>query len=253
MNKAEMSLGDRMKYYEKTNSPQLISRCPVILRCDGRSWHTFCRQFNKPYDLDLINLLNEAAIALCEEIQGAKLAFIQSDEISILITDYDTLYQSPWFGYKGYKMTSISAAQVSVRFYRRFIYHLIKQVGTNLEGALEILADDSKETMFDSRVYNLPEDEVCNYFIWRQQDWTRNSIQMLSRSLYSQKQLQNKNTKQLQEMCFQKGHNWNDLPTFIKRGRCIVYKDSKWQVDNEIPIFTQDRAYIENLLKAEDK
>ena len=244
-----MSLGGRMKYYEKTNSPQLISRVPVILRLDGRTFHTFCRQFNKPYDETLINLVNEAARALCEEIQGAKLAFCQSDEVSILITDYDTLYQSPWFGYKGYKMTSISAAQISVRFYRRFIYHLIKQVATNLEEALEILADDSKETMFDSRVYNLPESEVCNYFIWRQQDWTRNSIQMLSRSLYSQKQLQNKNTTQLQDMCFEKGHNWNDLLTYLKRGRCIIKGEQGWVVDNDIPIFTQNREYIEKLLK----
>ena len=119
-----------------------------------------------------------------------------------------------------------------------------------------------KPAAFDARAFIVPKEDVCNYFLWRQQDATRNSIQMLARSLYSHRECEDKNTSQLQELIFRKGINWNDCPVYQKRGRCIIKKSamhqgtnpktgevvsgmrSKWVVDNEIPIFSQDRNYI---------
>lgn len=106
---------------------------------------------------------------------------------------------------------------------------------------------------FDARAFNIPEAEVCNLFLWRQQDAERNSLSMLAQSLYSHSKLQHKKRAELQEMCFQAGHNWNDLDTFLKRGSCIIYKDQAWQIDNEIPIFSQQREYIEDLLIKSEK
>jgi tRNA(His) 5'-end guanylyltransferase len=148
-----------------------------------------------------------------------------------------------WFGNELQKIVSISSGIASTEFSLMF----------------------NKTGIFDSRVFVMPEHEVCNYFIWREQDCVRNSIQMLAQSLYSQKELHKKNTKDMQEMCFQKGKNWNDLPTYQRRGRCIVNVEDLidfpgigtiprtcWKVDNEIPIFTQDRDYIDKFLKVED-
>jgi hypothetical protein len=139
-----------------------------------------------------------------------------------------------------------------------------------------------KRAAFDARVFPLPEFEVCNYFIWRQQDWTRNSVQMMARSLFSHKECHKKNNSQLQEMIHQAGKNWNDLDIHLKRGQCIVKETyevdpgatyqldpgesipkgfikpgetvtrSRWAVDNNIPIFTQDRDYIDKHLAREE-
>ena len=163
---------------------------------------------------------------LCENIQGAELAYVQSDEISILLHNYKRLNSESWFDNKVQKIVSISAGMASSYF--------------------SMAA--GKMLQFDSRVFVLPEQEVCNYFIWRQQDWERNSIQMLAQSLYSQKELHKKNNSQLQELCFRKNKNWNDLSIQLKRGTCIIKNENLWKVDIDIPMFTQDRNYIEKLL-----
>jgi tRNA(His) 5'-end guanylyltransferase len=174
--------------------------------------------------------MNTVAKYLCKEIQGAVMAYVQSDEISILINNFKTLEQTPWFANEVQKIASVSAGMASAV--------LTKELG--------------KIAVFDSRVFPIPKEEVVNLLIWRQQDWERNSIQMLAQSLYSHKQLHGKNKADLNEMCFQKGHNWNDLPVYLKRGRCVVYTDSGWEVDNDIPIFKDNRRYIEELLKTEE-
>lgn len=128
-----------------------------------------------------------------------------------------------------------------------------------------------KPAYFDARAFVLPKEDVTNYFLWRQQDATRNSVQMLARSLYSHKQCEDKNNLELQEMCFQKGINWNDCPIPQKRGRCIIKQTEtkpvvnkktgeaslttrrSWVVDNKIPIFSKDRSYIDKLVYVETK
>jgi tRNA(His) 5'-end guanylyltransferase len=234
------SLGDRMKSYENCFRPFFPQRLPVILRVDGKAFHTYTKKCAKPFDDKLIEVMNLTAIELCSNIMGAKLAYIQSDEISILIHGYETIETQPWFGGNVNKMISISSAMASVAF---------------TMNSPKLWDGEIRPVLFDSRAFVIPERDVCNYFIWRQQDWTRNSVQTLARSLYSHNECEDKNNSQLQEMTFAKGHNWNDLETRYKRGRCAikvgvqlpngVYR-YKWTIDNEIPIFTQERDYIES-------
>lgn len=240
------SLGDRMKNnYEKIFMQQLPFRMPVIIRLDGRAFHTFTRNFRKPYDEDLMNWMNITAHDLCENIQGAQLAYVQSDEISILVHYYKKLNSQPWFNNEIQKMVSISAGLASSLFTSLYMCSRIEK-----RQSVDISA-----IMFDSRVFVLPENEVCNYFIWRQQDWIRNSIQMLAQSLFSQKELHKKNQIDMISMCKLKGKNWNSLSNEIKYGRCIKYYDNTqdWRVDEDVPVFTKNREYIEQHLNIEEE
>lgn len=251
------SLGDRMKNFEDSFRQYLPIRMPVIIRVDGSHFHSYTAKCKKPVDMGLIDCMNDTAIALCEAIQGAQLAYVQSDEVSILVTNYQELNTQSWFDNNLQKMVSVSASTASVNFTLNS-HKIWGSVG--VREPIPTL----KPAYFDSRAFVLPKEEVTNYFLWRQNDATRNSVQMLARSLYSHKQLENKNNSELQELCFQKGKNWNDCPTFQKRGRCIVKvksikegrnpktgeifqaERSEWAIDNEIPIFSQKRDYIDN-------
>lgn len=234
------SLGDRMKKnYEGVFRQQLPARMPVIIRVDGRSFHTVTRDCERPFDAEVVSAMNAAARGLCDEVMGAQLAYAQSDEISILMHPYKRLQSQCWFDGDVQKIASISASIATEEFNRNFRHG----------GAM---------AHFDSRVFVLPEAEVCNYFLWRQLDASRNSVQMLARSLYSHRECEGRNGSELQEMCFQKGRNWNDLPTSQRRGRCVVKKHlapgvSHWVLDEEIPVFSQDRGYVERLLETEDE
>jgi tRNA(His) 5'-end guanylyltransferase len=248
------SLGDRMKKYENVTRTFLPIRMPIIVRVDGVAFHSYTRGCERPYDNKLIDAMNKVAIKMCSYIQGAKLAFTQSDEISLLITNDDSYNTQPWFDNNLNKILSVSAAVAS---------STMTLESTNIFGK-------EKPAYFDSRVFILSKEDVNNYFHWRQMDCTRNSVSMLAQSLYSHKELYKKNSSELQELSFQKGHNWNNLPTSIKRGRVIrkVFKDSEvtnkktgesiivsrgsWEVDNEIPIFSRDKTYIENYLNKEN-
>jgi tRNA(His) guanylyltransferase len=229
------SLGDRQKQYERAFQHVLPNRMPVIIRVDGRAFHTLTSGSPKPWDFDFIDAMDWTAMALCDEIQGAELAYVQSDEISVLVMGYKTLQSQPWFGNELPKMLSASAAIASVHFSKAFC----------------------RLATFDSRAFVVPEDDVCNYFIWRQKDWERNSLNMLCGVHYSHSEMHGKTNADRHEMLHAKGVNWNDLPTRLKRGRVIRksgLRDGagmKWYVDEEIPVFTQDRQYIERYLAHE--
>lgn len=243
------SLGDRMKAYENVSRIYLPRRLPVIIRVDGRAFHTFTRGFQRPFDSVLAASMWETAKALCKEISGAKLAYTQSDEISVLVTNNDTLTTEPWFANNLQKIVSLSASVATRAFDNAFQLKIssyndsFKQFSTYFR----VL----HTATFDARAFILPPEEVCNYFIWRQQDAVRNSIQMAAQSVYSHKELQHKNQSNLQDMLMEKGINWNDYEVWQKRGACVV-KDSEWTVDYDIPIFTQDRNYIERWLVPND-
>lgn len=270
------SLGDRMKTHEKISRVYLPRRLPVIIRVDGRAFHTFTRGFQRPFDEVLAQSMWETAKALCKEISGAKLAYTQSDEISVLVTNNDTLDTQPWFDNNLQKLVSISASIATLGFNKAFkdvFSAFLRDEDTKGEGddfdIIHTYFNSMMKAQFDARAFVLPPDEVCNYFIWRQQDAVRNSIQMVAQSLYSHKELQHKNQAALQDMLMEKGVNWNDYPTPYKRGVCLVKKQkivsigadlsgavpvirNQWVVDKDIPIFTQYRDYIERWLKHDD-
>lgn len=255
------SLGDRMKGYEQASRTILPGRLPVIIRVDGRAFHTYTKGCQRPFDERLQGVMDDTAIALCEEIQGAQFAYVQSDEISILVHSYKRLNSSAWFNNQIQKMVSISAAIASTTFSMNS-WKIWMKTDDELASPHQYV----KPAVFDARVFVLPEAEVCNYFIWRQQDAIRNSVQMLARSLFSHKECNNKNGRELQEMTASKGLNWLDLSPSEQRGRIIVKQSfdvelfdgkkethSRWIADYNTPLFVENRGFVNEQLEVDEK
>jgi len=225
------SLGDRMKQFESISQNHLMLRTPVIIRIDGVGFSKLTRTLQKPFDDDFRASMAEVTKSLCDNIQGAVFGYTQSDEISILLQDWKTLTTDRWFANNVQKIVSVSASMATAFFARAFKH------------------SQNKIAFFDARAYNLPKEEVVNYFVWRQKDATRNSINSLAQSKFSHKELHGKNTSQVQDMLMVHHNiNWNDLETRFKRGICVI----DGQIDLECPIFTQDRGYIEKTFTFEE-
>ena len=251
-------LGDRMKGYENINRYYLTRRMPLIIRIDGRAFHTFCRGFKKPYDRIFAESMQTTALNLCKNIEGCKLAYTQSDEISLLLTDYDELETQAWFDKNLQKIVSISASMTTLYFNEafknlsdRWCESYSESWNTNKEDDkyFEVLKKSQFKAMFDSRAFCIPKEDCVNYFIWRGKDATRNSINSLAQANFSHKSLQGLNVNQVQDkLVNEKGINWNDQLTEFKRGICCVKTEEGWKIDKEIPVFTEDRNYIERFV-----
>ena len=274
------SLGDRMKEYENISRIYLTKRSPVIIRIDGKAFHSITKGFIRPFDKMLMETMAETAKFLAENISGCKLAYTQSDEISLLLTDYDTIKTQPWFENNLQKLVSIAASMATLQFNRIFTtkvgdikrtkHHLVfKDVNEESdESSIKDLTrycdslskSQQAGAMFDARAFILPKEEVVNYFIWRQQDATRNSILMVAQSCFSHKEMQGIKCDALQEKLFsERNINWNDYTIPQKRGTCIRRQTTlrndverhEWIIDTNIPIFTQDKDYINKLVFGE--
>lgn len=264
------SLGNRMKAYEAVPKNFLMRQTPVIIRLDGKAFHTFTHGFDRPFDEAIEQTMEATMIQLCENIQGCVLGYTQSDEITLVLCDYQKADTDAWFKYNVEKMCSVAASMATLYFFkalRNYRNELLESNDTGFADKIDLI--DRKLEMgafFDARCFNLPKEEVVNCLIWRQQDATRNSILSLAQSLYSQKQISGLKCNQLQDKMFvEKGVNWNNLSTYQKRGACAVKRMMKkevtlkdgsstivdrpqWVIDLNIPIFTQDRDYINSLL-----
>lgn len=260
-------LGKRMKeYYEKIPQTKLMRRTPVVLRLDGRSFHSYTKGFDKPFDEVLVKTMQDTMKYLCENIQGCVLGYTQSDEITLVLTDYKKLTSQAWFDYEVQKLCSISASMATMAFNKYFkenyknwrlenILYLDMYIGDEIlyldkmyKTALE------KGAMFDSRCFNIPKEEVTNLIYWRQLDAIRNSIQMVGQANFSSKQLHKRNCNNILEMLSEKGINWIDYPTHLQRGSCCkkIKIDDRhgWAIDLNIPKFVNEgREYIENILR----
>ena len=259
------TLGTRMKEYEAVSKNHLMRRTPVIIRLDGRAFHTFTRGLDKPFDSDFVTMMQQTMLHLCENIQGCVLGYTQSDEITLVLVDYQNRDSCAWFDNQVQKIASISASMATL-YFNRELSEMLRDLEEDLAAANYSLPqahmyetnskkydkwyDKEYRALFDSRVFNLPQYEVINNLIWRQQDATRNSINSVAQSLFSHKELQGISSKDLQDkMLTERDVNWNDYPTHLKRGCCAI-KDSegKWVLDINIPIFTEDRDYIDRLV-----
>ena len=276
-------LAKRMKGYEQRNRYYLQRRLPVILRLDMRSGHSFTKGFARPFDEVFIKSMQETAKYLCENIQGCKLSYQQSDEITLVLVDYDKLDTDCFFDYRVDKLCSIAASMATMAFNNAFGLNVDKEVLEFSDKDANIINQDKyklylthlnaalKGAMFDCRCFNIPKEEVTNCIYWRQLDASRNSIQMVGQANFSHKELQNKSCNDIQDMLMtQKGINWNDLPTYQKRGSCCVRNkivvssdgimetaqlrdtsksENEWIIDKEIPIFRNEgREYVDRLV-----
>ncbi len=250
------SIGDRMKErYENRTRMFLPRRTYSIIRVDGKAFHTWTKGFDRPFDLDLMGLMDLVAVTMCEEIQGAKLAYVQSDEISILMTDFESPNTEAWFNGNIQKIVSISAAIATAKFNDAAL-DAFQNGGIKKFFNMDL-------ALFDSRVFTIADrTEVENYFIWRQQDASRNSVQMAARALFSHQECENKNVSQLQDMMMthEKKVNWNDYSAREKRGGLVFKKptgvvfdtdppayQTAWLADGA-PIFTQERQVLRDLI-----
>ena len=277
-------LGMRMKNnYESIPKTKLMRRTPVAIRIDGKAFHTFTKGFEKPFDMVLIKSMQQTMKYLCENIQGCVFGYCQSDEITLILVDYQTLTTDAWFDYEVQKICSISASMATMAFNRFFAenvddyrfskWEISKYEEETEEYIITLSTAVEKGAMFDARCFNIPKEEVTNLIYWRQLDATRNSIQMVGQANFSHKELQNKTCNMIQDMLHeQKGINWNDFPTVCKRGtaciknkRIIGYVDgsgitiaelinpseleTSWILDTEMPILKgEDRKYVDDLV-----
>ena len=263
-------IGTRMKnFYEQIPKTKLMRRCPVAIRIDGKAFHTYTRHFKRPFDSVFMRAMQETMKYLCENIQGCVLGYTQSDEITLILVDYEKINSSAWFDYEVQKLCSVSASMATMRFNQVFarLVQEVKEEGTEDPQYIKVL-DKACETgaMFDSRCFNIPKEEVTNLIYWRQLDASRNSIQMVGHANFSQKQMHGKSTSDIQDMLMlEKNINWNDFPVACKRGSCCIRgqadedpsrtDDSRtensrgWMIDNDIPIFKgEEREYVDHLI-----
>jgi tRNA(His) 5'-end guanylyltransferase len=269
-------LGTRMKeFYETIPKTRLMRRCPVAIRIDGKAFHTFTRGFNKPFDEVLVKSMQNTMKYLCENIQGCVFGYTQSDEITLILLDYQTLDTDAWFDYEVQKMCSIAASMATMAFNRYFdeeVDEYCKEKYINSCGLRDVLSVYSipelkkvdsalvaylnsmnKGAMFDARCFNIPKEEVTNLVYWRQLDAARNSVQMVGQANFSHSELQGKSCNMIQDILMtQKGINWNNFPTYLKRGSCCV-RDlggvAGWSIDLDMPMLKgDDRKYLDELI-----
>jgi tRNA(His) 5'-end guanylyltransferase len=223
-------LGARMKeFYEDALRITLPRRTYVVVRVDGRAFHSFTRELERPYCRPLADALDQAALTLCQEMIGCRFAYGQSDEYSFLLTDFETVDARRWFDGNAQKIVSVAASVFTGAFNRSF--------------------PSARVASFDARVMVIPQrTEVEKYFIWRQLDASANSLNMLASAHYGHAELLHKSTSEKHELLHAKGLNWAMEPADFKRGRVVHHGKEGWQVDLEIPIFSRDAGYLDGLI-----
>lgn len=225
-------LGDRIKAYESVSDYSLGFNNAIVIRVDGKAFHTFCRDLNKPFDIHLINSMKYATKETARQIQGFKLAYTQSDEATFVLTDLDSHQTQPWFNNELNKIVSISASLFTAHFNNHYYKGMI----------------DGPLALFDSRAFAVPLFDVPNVFIWRQQDWSRNSLSMFARSHFSHKELIGKKSREVHDMLHAKGQNWSDLESTLKNGTFFFHDLSVLTSKLD---YNQISQYLEKAIYAE--
>ena len=259
-----MTLAERMKEYEFQSRTRLLRRVPVVIRIDGKAFHTWTRGLDKPFDGELMHIMQKTLLSLCEQIQGCVFGYTQSDEITLVLIDYQRLESMAWFDNQVQKMCSI-AASIATSAFQKALDEEIEMLEIDAQWhnqnfmlddevycwkKANLLREKRYKANFDARAFNLPIHEVVNNLIWRQQDAIRNSINMLAQSLYPHKEIQGINTQNLKnKMLEEKGIDWNAYRTAEKQGiAAIKDNEGKWFIDELTPIFAEHREYIDALV-----
>lgn len=238
------SLGDRMKRYESAYNTKLTPRMPVAIRVDGQAFHTFTKNFTRPFSPTIMGGMKTAALYAAKNMQGFKIGYVQSDEATFVLHDYDSHETQGWFNYEVNKMVSLSAAYMTGGF---------NQCIESLANVHKEFFNVNKIAAFDSRCFNIPKEEVTNLLLWRAQDWCRNSLQMYARSFFSHSECHCKNAQDLHEMLHGIGKNWTtDLNSIQKNGTFIVKEEEGLVCYNSIlPKYENIAEKVEPLINIE--
>lgn len=236
------SLGNRMKEYENRYKNYLDAELPVVIRLDMRAGHSFCRHLNKPFDDMFFLAMQGAAEKLVEELPGCRLAYFQSDEISLVLnSENERGKHHLLFGGGVEKLTSVSASIATLGFNKTFadFYDAFSSRGQDMSVYKPLLWT----AQFDSRVFNLPStEEVRNYLMWRIMDARRNSVSMIGRSQFTQKQLHGKTTTDVKKMLEDAGHPIEDWAREKRLGSFVLR--IAYDKESENPI-TKERVTVE--------
>lgn len=231
------NLGDRIKnQYEMRSQTHLPRRTYTMIRLDGCHFHSYTKKFFKPFDHEFICDMNETTKYLASNIQGCKIAYVQSDEITLLLSDLDSIDTDAWFDGNVQKIVSVTASMAAAKF---------NQLRSENESF-----NPKNMGYFDSRCFVIPDrEEVLNAFIWRQKDYLRNSISMICQNLFSPKALHGKSVKDRIAMIEEKQFNLSEIPLGWLRGRFVIKTktiDSKdrWIIEEEPPILTENRDWF---------
>jgi tRNA(His) 5'-end guanylyltransferase len=232
------TLEERMKRYEASTGAYLTPRMPVIVRVDGQAFKTFTRKFVRAYDsmysaepaaysTAFANTMVDTAVQMAKTIQGCVAAYVQSDEISLLLRDWDTLETQPWFGYRTDKIVSSSAAKATAYFghaVTRQLYNSPEWINGQLIAT------------FDSRAFNVPKEDVNNYFVYRQQDTYRNCVQHFGRYALGTAVIRGKKNSEVIEMLAANGTPITSLAQRFRNG-VLVYEESMDPRPKMVPHF----------------
>jgi tRNA(His) guanylyltransferase len=206
------ALGDRMKRYEAATGPSSRA-APTRSSGSTAAPSTPTSAARPPFDEVFMADMDAVAEALCHEITGSVFAYTQSDEISVLVTDFATETTEPWFGGVTAKQLSISASLATAVLNER---------------------RPGKRALFDSRVFTLSDPvEVANYFLWRQRDAVRNSISMAAQAHFSHRRLHGVSTGGMQELLWSETrHELERLPaTAASAAACPVRRTGERPVE----------------------
>jgi len=258
-----MELAERMKKYERTTEEALVHRMPAILRVDGRAFHTFTKGFDKPFDKILMKCMEAAALALCEDISSAKIAYGQSDEISVLLVDYDNFNTMQWFDGNVAKICSIAASAATNAFNKCLDKFSNEFAAKSFLGSRDNEEDPDNEmagflsgkmfkAMFDARVFSIPKEDVMNYFLWRRQDAVRNSVASVAQANFSAKTLHGVNIFGMKKMLLEKGIDWDTMPCREKEGFYYIKEKfmdgeverSRWTLLEKSPTPSWAKSYL---------
>jgi tRNA(His) guanylyltransferase len=212
------SLGDRMKFYEKTMVPtRFMPMAPVCARIDGKSFSTFTKSLARPFDANLTELMVLTTHYLVSET-NACIGYTQSDEIS-LVWFTDNSKSQIFMDGKRDKMVSLLAAMTSA-FFNRHLHNYLPGEAEQLDAVVPQVR--ARIPIFDARVWQVPtQREAANYLLWRERDATKNSVATAAQEQFSHKALHCKTGSDMQDMLHAKGINWNDYPACFKRGTYV--------------------------------
>ena len=238
------NLEDKCQYYRKTTDYKIIPNGYTLLMLDGVCFSRLIKNnFKKPFDDDFINMMNETAKYLVEHLQGAKIAYTQSDEISILVTDFDTPQTDLLYGGRLCKIQSIAAAMATSEFNRQFIlYYIDKYKDEHPEKVIEKM----KLAQFDCKCWMVPnENDMFAHFLWRNIDCIKNSKQQTAQTYLPHKQLVGKTTDEgIAMLKEEKDIDWNTFDSGKKYGRLIFKRELELEW-NGMP-YTRKKFIIEN-------
>lgn len=243
---------------ERLQETRVNPLVPCVIRVDGRAFSKLTKGFDKPFDNAFIKAMDACAKYLAENVSDCVLAYVQSDEISLVLKP--TI--NPWFDWRVEKLVSVTASMASVAFALE-----MEQASLAAENDSAIYMKASRMyPTFDSRVLSLPKEKVADYLAWRQSDATRNAISQAAYYIVGKKATRKRTTAQMNEALFEKGVNFNEYEPRIKRGaviRQITYEKigtnpltgeqipctrRRWELDPNTPVFARDPSYLDGLL-----